>query len=1222
MAEIKNNFLGSKMNRDIDDRLMPNNEYRSAINLQINRSEGSDVGTLQNVLGNSLSLDFNVQSILDDFEIRVPVDGGILESQECLVSTIDYLNSIISLSSDLNPNVLEAIGVLTDDSNDNIYVFLTNYRGTSSSITARNYIYVYNNQQNIATLLVSGAFLNFSTQFPIYGINLIDNLLFWTDNRNQPRKINVTLAPGGHYTSEVQISVAKYNPYETISLIKTAKATVVTTPTTTTFTVNNATGIEAGMTVIGPGLTGSNYTFVTIAPSGSLVTIDLNPTPGTISIGDKLVFLSSTMTNQDSAAATWPGDPAYLQSRYVRFAYRFKFEDGEYSIISPFTQIAYIPQQKGFFVNGDEDAAYRSTVVNFMQNNVQNIQLLVPLPDTYNNISNSYKITEIDILYKESDQTSIKVLESIIIAQNALPDNKGNINVFTYDYQSRKPYKTLPETQTVRVYDKVPVRALSQETAGNRIIYGNYRDSNTSPVNISYTVGIAPKKINYTYGANSFIEYPNHTIKENRNYQVGFILSDKYGRQSSVLLSPVTSAAAGGFGGSTVYSPYKSSSPGMLGWFGDSLIVSVNAPITSGINGFPNLLTGEPGLYAAPNASGSLGFAITSGSFTTTAPFLYTFVLNTGSPLNNYKPNPGDYLRGGNVDYVKVITRTGLGTTLSPYVVTTSGVINTMYNRNSANTPDIKYAYIINEVGWYSYKVVVKQVEQDYYNCYLPGMLNGYPEQDSAHVMPFPTLETNKTAHVVLLNDNINKIPRDLTEVGPDQKQYRSSVLLYGRVNNTGTTNVQYYPGKLFDIVSTIANANDVNMVYDSLSPNGALNLYQLDTQPIVARISTSSITNTIGTVTTTMRPFLSVYETKPVESLLNIYWETSTIGLISDLNEQALSGFDGPTGFSAFTYSQKEHQDPSGSGTVEGAANSRFVTSGFFITSPGSVNLPTAVVTSFSVKDGNGEFTTSRFSYIQVNGEIRIRINDAFTYLKGSLTKDVFTFSFGVSLTTPSGILTNTLTTTGSLTNIIPNIPTTPQNFSVPKTNTNIGTIVSGVNGAFADTTADLYYILTDEGGNPANPATFEIDGVSGVITQSVGSSQTAGIYSFSVRAIDATSSDGSGEGGSLVSNVVPVTITLLTPSQGFTTWVFNSTGRQGSPAACGTSGTGLTLYANVDAVSPETLVGLTLNTSNTPLSGPFNGQDLFWKCSSENGLGNSFLIAENGIVDLASPC
>ena len=54
MPEIKNNFLQGKMNLDIDSRLLPNGEYRQAQNIQITTSENSDVGTIQNVLGNSL----------------------------------------------------------------------------------------------------------------------------------------------------------------------------------------------------------------------------------------------------------------------------------------------------------------------------------------------------------------------------------------------------------------------------------------------------------------------------------------------------------------------------------------------------------------------------------------------------------------------------------------------------------------------------------------------------------------------------------------------------------------------------------------------------------------------------------------------------------------------------------------------------------------------------------------------------------------------------------------------------------------------------------------------------------------------------------------------------------------------------------------------------------------------------------------------------------------
>ena len=52
MPEIKNQFTGGKMNQDLDERLVPNGEYREAMNIEVANSEGSDVGTAQNILGN------------------------------------------------------------------------------------------------------------------------------------------------------------------------------------------------------------------------------------------------------------------------------------------------------------------------------------------------------------------------------------------------------------------------------------------------------------------------------------------------------------------------------------------------------------------------------------------------------------------------------------------------------------------------------------------------------------------------------------------------------------------------------------------------------------------------------------------------------------------------------------------------------------------------------------------------------------------------------------------------------------------------------------------------------------------------------------------------------------------------------------------------------------------------------------------------------------------
>ena len=54
MPEIKHQFTGGKMNKDLDERLVVNGEYRDALNIQVSTSEGSDVGTVQNILGNSL----------------------------------------------------------------------------------------------------------------------------------------------------------------------------------------------------------------------------------------------------------------------------------------------------------------------------------------------------------------------------------------------------------------------------------------------------------------------------------------------------------------------------------------------------------------------------------------------------------------------------------------------------------------------------------------------------------------------------------------------------------------------------------------------------------------------------------------------------------------------------------------------------------------------------------------------------------------------------------------------------------------------------------------------------------------------------------------------------------------------------------------------------------------------------------------------------------------
>ena len=60
MPEIKHNFTSGKMNKDLDERLVPNGEYVHAENIQVSTSEGSNLGSVQNLLSNyKLPLNFD-----------------------------------------------------------------------------------------------------------------------------------------------------------------------------------------------------------------------------------------------------------------------------------------------------------------------------------------------------------------------------------------------------------------------------------------------------------------------------------------------------------------------------------------------------------------------------------------------------------------------------------------------------------------------------------------------------------------------------------------------------------------------------------------------------------------------------------------------------------------------------------------------------------------------------------------------------------------------------------------------------------------------------------------------------------------------------------------------------------------------------------------------------------------------------------------------------------
>jgi hypothetical protein len=237
--------------------------------------------------------------------------------------------------------------------------------------------------------------------------------------------------------------------------------------------------------------------------------------------------------------ANYSGDPDNLKDKFVRFAYRFKFDDGEYSLISPFTQEVFIPKQKGYFLKnigkqdstGSDQNAYipqervagQNTIVAHMENEVTQIGLRIPCEYAINTLKENLKVSEIDILYKDSMSQNINVIKSIEATDPLIINN--STNNLTYTYDARKPIKTLRSAETTRVYDNVPVRAKTLSSAGNRVILGNYFDRHSAPNTLNYLVG-ASRKFTPTETAkvaSSGDDFPSDLLPNKYSYLINIL---------------------------------------------------------------------------------------------------------------------------------------------------------------------------------------------------------------------------------------------------------------------------------------------------------------------------------------------------------------------------------------------------------------------------------------------------------------------------------------------------------------------------------------------------------------------------------------------------------------------------------------------------------------------------------------------------------------------------
>ena len=151
MAKLQRNFIKGKMNKGLDERLVPNGEYIDALNVRVGTTELSEIGAVENSRGNER------------------------------LTTLRYENTTLSSSA-------KCIGAFEDGANDTIYWFVTDSAHTGGQATNKlDMIVSYNMINNSVKYHVisvddgggTNTTLNFNSQYLITGVDKIDDLLFF-----------------------------------------------------------------------------------------------------------------------------------------------------------------------------------------------------------------------------------------------------------------------------------------------------------------------------------------------------------------------------------------------------------------------------------------------------------------------------------------------------------------------------------------------------------------------------------------------------------------------------------------------------------------------------------------------------------------------------------------------------------------------------------------------------------------------------------------------------------------------------------------------------------------------------------------------------------------------------------------------------------------------------------------------------------------------------------
>ena len=543
MPELIHSFIKGRMNKDLDERLVPNGEYRDALNLEVTTSDGSDVGSLQTLHGNS-------QRINRTYNTVTQTHGTWSDSG--LVYILDTAT---------------CIGVKKDPTTEKIYWFITDKTQGVSAIAEYDQV-----QDVVYPILVDKQnILNFSKDYLITGINILEGFLFWTDNQTEPKKIEIskfkegsvdfdthTQIYGTDFTEEY-ITVIKKYPLLSPTIYKKNSVRDGDINTITSFEFSTVEDDESTPIDFGTIIDLVMFDEVDYLPGDFLLLKETGDEYDSFKseyqvrvkveeVIDLFTFRCSVQRVGESVTTgevAWEveleQDDPLFEFKFPRFAFRYKYDDNQFSSFSPFSQIAFIPGED-FEYSGIE--GYNLAMTNNVR--VLEVRDFVPngIPDD---------VIAVDILYKETSSTNVYRVDTIERDSDQWNDvsyyepgdtqiGSGRLKIETELISS-----LLPANQLLRPYDNVPKVALAQEIIGNRLIYGNYLQNfnmfdiggNEVIPNFNFSIIHDPTKnedivLNENLQSDPIAGTAIPSLKSMRTYQMGVVYLDEYGRQSPV----------------------------------------------------------------------------------------------------------------------------------------------------------------------------------------------------------------------------------------------------------------------------------------------------------------------------------------------------------------------------------------------------------------------------------------------------------------------------------------------------------------------------------------------------------------------------------------------------------------------------------------------------------------------------------------------------------------